>query len=233
MYNLRVTVEKIEGFCDLPMRIGDYFEVKGSAIYIPNGGKICLWALQSLLPFIPAKQRNPIDENDWLPKTKRLSCPDPNGRVIFKIDLVDPKTGKVIDPDEIDSVANSKKFRIFVDESNCINCKKCENACAESHDGISRIKVNENQINVCRQCGNAPCVNICKFNALSRDKFGAIVVDETKCMGCGECSKICQFNAIIIYREKAFICDLCEGSPKCAEVCPIEAIKFEDLSERI
>lgn len=226
MYNLRVVVEKIEGFCDLPMEIGDYFEVKGSAIYIPKGQKICLWALQSLLAFLPAKQRNFDDPNDWLPKTKRLTCPDPNGRVIFRVDLVDPKTGEVLSKD-------GKKFRLIVNEEACIDCKACEKACGESHDGISRIKIVKNGLNVCRQCGIAPCVEVCRFNALTRNEFGAIIVDKEKCTLCKACIEICSFDAITLSNNEIFICDLCEGDPKCVEVCPTSAIEFEDLTQKI
>jgi len=230
MYNLRVVVEKIEGFCDLPMKVGDYFEVRGSAIYIPNGGKICLWALQSLLPFLPAKQRCSDDTNDWLPKTKRLICPDPNGRVIFRVDLIDPKTGEIL-PD--DSTKRRKKYRIIINEKNCIECRACEDACKESHNGISRIKITKNGINVCRQCGVALCVEVCKFNALTKDEFGAIVVDKQNCTLCKACIESCTFNAISLLNNEIFICDLCGGDPKCVTACPTSAITFEDLTKKI
>ncbi|MDI3472723.1 MAG: hypothetical protein PWQ20_1868 [Thermotogaceae bacterium] len=225
MYNLRVTVEKIEGFCDLPMRIGEYFEVKGSAIYVPEGNKICLWALQSLLPFLPAKQRSTETTNDWLPKTKRLVCPDPNGRVIFRVDLVDPKTGMIVSDEK-------KKFRLVVNEKDCIECRLCEKACAE-HNEISRIKVMEDGINVCRQCGTAPCIEVCKYDALYRNEFGAVVVDESKCVLCEACIKVCPFNAILLLNKKILICTLCGGKPECVDVCPTSAIKFENLTQKI
>jgi uncharacterized repeat protein (TIGR04076 family) len=225
MYNLRVTVEKIEGFCDLPMRIGEYFEVRGSAIYIPPENKMCLWALQSLLPFLPAKQRSTENTNDWLPKTKRLVCPDPNGRVIFRVDLIDPKTGKIVSDEK-------KKFRLVVNENDCIRCKMCEKVCAE-HNGVSRIKVAENRINVCRQCGTAPCIEVCKQGALSRNEFDAVVVDENKCTLCEACINLCPFGAIFTLNNKILICDLCDGKPKCVDACPTSAIKFEDLTQKI
>lgn len=97
MYDLRVVVEEVRGFCDLPMTPGDYFEVKGGRIIVPPGKHICLWALQSLMPILPAKQREIAEENDWIPRTTRICCPDPNGQVIYRIDRVDPRTGEPVD----------------------------------------------------------------------------------------------------------------------------------------
>ena len=85
MYRLRVIVEEIKGFCDLPMRVGDYFEVDGGSLLVPPGQRVCIWALQSLIPFLTAKQRNIVDDNDWVPTTSKISCPDPNGVVIYKV----------------------------------------------------------------------------------------------------------------------------------------------------
>ncbi|MCL4425405.1 MAG: TIGR04076 family protein [Firmicutes bacterium] len=86
MYDLRIVVEEVRGFCDLPMQPGDYLEVKGGRIHIPAGKFFCLWALQSLMPMIPAKQRHIVEENDWLPHTDRMICPDPNGLVVFRFE---------------------------------------------------------------------------------------------------------------------------------------------------
>ena len=37
MYDLRIVVEEIKGFCDLPMEVGDYFEVHAGRIIVPPG----------------------------------------------------------------------------------------------------------------------------------------------------------------------------------------------------
>jgi|UniRef100_A0A7V3VTG7 uncharacterized repeat protein (TIGR04076 family) len=243
MYRLRVTVEKINGFCDLPMKIGDTFEVNGSAISIKKDERICLWALQSMIPFFPAKERMGSDPNDWLPKTKRIVCPDPNGGVIFKIETIDPKTGKVVDA-ESDKVKNG--LRLKIDAEKCAGCRACELACTFEHEKLfspelSRVKIFSDEetgidsINVCRQCGDAPCVDSCPAGALSRDERGAIILDENKCIKCGICAKVCPFG-IITFRVDSrlpIICDLCLGEPKCASVCPTEAISVDRLEEKL
>ena len=86
MYDLKVTVHDIEGYCNMPMSIGDYFILREGKIYIPEGKYFCMWALQSIMPLLPAKQRNSNDEGDWLPETELVSCPDPKGRTIMKIE---------------------------------------------------------------------------------------------------------------------------------------------------
>ena len=59
MYELKVVVSKILGQCTAqpPMKPGDYITVRDGDIRIPEGGYICLWALQSMLPVLTLKER--------------------------------------------------------------------------------------------------------------------------------------------------------------------------------
>jgi len=89
MYELTVAVTKVLGTCtaDPPMKPGDYFTVRDGDIRIPEGGYICLWALQSLLPVITPKEREILEERDedWMWRVHHAQCPDPKGRVTFRI----------------------------------------------------------------------------------------------------------------------------------------------------
>jgi uncharacterized repeat protein (TIGR04076 family) len=92
MYELKVSVTKVMGRCsaDPPMEKGNHFLVRDGDIRIPEGGHICLWALQSLLPLITPKERE-MDEtkdDDWMWRVHHAQCPDPDGRVIYKIERV-------------------------------------------------------------------------------------------------------------------------------------------------
>ncbi len=89
MYELKVTVRKVLGTCtaDPPMKRGDHFFVRDGDLTIPEGGYICLWALQSLLPLLTPKEREIREskDDDWMWRVHHAQCPDPKGRVVFKI----------------------------------------------------------------------------------------------------------------------------------------------------
>ena len=92
MYELMISVTKVLGTCtaDPPMTAGDYFTVCDGDIRIPEGGYVCMWALQSVLPLIPPKERKiaEAEDEDWLWRVHHVQCPDPNGRVILEIERV-------------------------------------------------------------------------------------------------------------------------------------------------
>lgn len=86
LYDLRVTVERIEGRSVCGMRVGDYFElVNSSQLRLPEGRAFCVYALQAVLPLLPAKQR-PLPAGDWLERDSLVCCPDPEERVIMRIE---------------------------------------------------------------------------------------------------------------------------------------------------
>ncbi len=90
MEKIKVTVESIEGYCNLPMQVGDYFFVEGSKLIVPEGKYICIWALQSMMPIFPIlNERNKLDKEHWISKVNTFSCPDPKGLVQFRLDVVE------------------------------------------------------------------------------------------------------------------------------------------------
>jgi uncharacterized repeat protein (TIGR04076 family) len=92
LFDLRVTVERIEGRSVCGLAVGDYFEVtESSRVRIPAGRHFCLYALQSVLPLLPAKQRRLPDE-DWLEQDSLVCCPDPDERVVMRIERIRERT---------------------------------------------------------------------------------------------------------------------------------------------
>ena len=88
LYDLRITVERIEGRSVCGLQVGDYFELtESSRVRIPEGKHFCLYALQSVLPLLPAKQRRLPDE-DWLEQDSLVCCPDPDERVVMRIERI-------------------------------------------------------------------------------------------------------------------------------------------------
>ena len=87
MVCLKITVERIDGHCDLPMEVGDCMYVDGSKLIIPQGKYMCMWALQSMMPIFPLMQRGGSSKEDWTRKSGQLFvCPDPNGLVHYRIE---------------------------------------------------------------------------------------------------------------------------------------------------
>jgi len=84
MRKLMVRVKEIRGSCDI-MKVGYYFTVDGSRLRLPENQYFCYWALNSVLPLLPAKQRKIDEPEDWLPVTWEVECPDPKGQVILEI----------------------------------------------------------------------------------------------------------------------------------------------------
>lgn len=92
LYDLRVTVERIEGRSVCGLEVGDYFELtESSRVRIPAGRHFCLYALQSVLPLLPAKQRE-LPASDWLEQDSLVACPDPDERVIMRIERTERRT---------------------------------------------------------------------------------------------------------------------------------------------
>jgi uncharacterized repeat protein (TIGR04076 family) len=92
VYDLRVTVERIEGRSVCGLAVGDYFEVtESSRVRIPEGKHFCLYALSAVLPLLPAKQRQ-MPPGDWLEQDNFVACPDPDERTIMRIERIGRRT---------------------------------------------------------------------------------------------------------------------------------------------
>jgi len=90
MAKIKVSVERIEGRCDLPMHVGDYFYVEDYRLYVPDGQYICIWALQSMMPAFPLlAEKDQLDESHWVKRVKNFSCPNPKGRVQYMLEVIE------------------------------------------------------------------------------------------------------------------------------------------------
>lgn len=88
LFDLRVTVDRIEGRSVCGMRVGDYFELVNSAeLRLPSDRHFCIYALQAVLPLLPAKQRQ-LPEGDWLERDSLACCPDPDERLVMRIERI-------------------------------------------------------------------------------------------------------------------------------------------------
>ena len=98
---------------------------------------------------------------------------------------------------------------IVIDERLCIRCDYCEKACAETHDGISRLDRDAGptfaELHLplsCRHCEQPHCMADCPPNALYRTESGAVEVNDA-CIGCGNCVRNCPYDAIRLSAKPA------------------------------
>ncbi len=88
LYDLRVTVVEIRGRSVCGLNVGDYFEVtESNRLRIPAGKHFCMYALQSVLLLLPARQRE-LDPADWMAHDTLVACPDPDEQLIMKIERI-------------------------------------------------------------------------------------------------------------------------------------------------
>ncbi|WP_306253420.1 NAD(P)-binding domain-containing protein [Parvularcula sp. IMCC14364] len=95
---------------------------------------------------------------------------------------------------------------LLIDESLCVGCDNCEVACAETHQGISRLdrEAGKTYANIhvptsCRHCEHPHCMGDCPPDAIRRAPDGEVFINET-CIGCGNCQRNCPYGVIQMER---------------------------------
>lgn len=83
--NLKVTVVKAEGPCSRS-KVGSTFYVRNACLEIPPGEKVCLFALSSLLATLSGAIIKNERGEGILDLLQEWQCPDPEAKVIFKIE---------------------------------------------------------------------------------------------------------------------------------------------------
>lgn len=96
---------------------------------------------------------------------------------------------------------------LVIDESLCVGCDNCEKACAETHEGISRLdrEAGATYANVhipvaCRHCEQPHCMKDCPPNAIRRSESGEVYINDS-CIGCGNCQANCPYDVIRMVYE--------------------------------
>jgi len=92
---------------------------------------------------------------------------------------------------------------------------------------------------LCCHCTNTPCVQLCPVGASYRTLDGVILVDETRCIGCGYCVQGCPYGSRFIHPEKhvASKCTLCYHrltrglKQACIQACPVGARRLGDVKK--
>ena len=91
---------------------------------------------------------------------------------------------------------------LLIDEKLCIGCDNCERACADSHEGLSRLNREAGRTYAhlhvptsCRHCEHPHCMADCPPNAINRGPDGEVYINDT-CIGCGNCQRNCPYGVI-------------------------------------
>lgn len=151
---------------------------------------------------------------------------------------------------------------ILTDTTKCIGCNQCAIACKnvnhlaadaprrwDTEDGLSArnwtsvVEASNHTYarQQCRHCLEPACVSACPVGALTKTSIGAVVYDNSKCMGCRYCMMACPYgiprydwDQTVPYVRKCILCyDRIRrgGQPACTESCPTRATIFGDRDE--
>jgi CRP-like cAMP-binding protein/Fe-S-cluster-containing dehydrogenase component/ferredoxin len=138
---------------------------------------------------------------------------------------------------------------LVLDLERCTRCDNCVRACADAHDGVTRL-VREGLrfdnflvATSCRHCRDPLCMVGCPVGSIRRRNSLEVII-ENWCIGCGMCAKNCPYGninmhpfdvmendpsspgrQIAVTKHKATSCDLCtnHAEPSCVYACPHDA----------
>jgi CRP-like cAMP-binding protein/Pyruvate/2-oxoacid:ferredoxin oxidoreductase delta subunit/ferredoxin len=138
---------------------------------------------------------------------------------------------------------------LLLDLDSCTRCDACVKACADAHDGVTRL-VREGLrfdhylvATSCRQCLDPLCMVGCPVGSIRRRNSLEVIIEDW-CVGCGLCADNCPYGNINMHpfnvfadvpgatgkkvamvKQKATSCDLCSdfAEPSCVFACPHDA----------
>ncbi len=138
---------------------------------------------------------------------------------------------------------------LILDLDRCTRCDQCVRACADAHDGVSRLIRDGLRFDrylvatSCRQCRDPLCMVGCPVGSIRRRNSLEVIIEDW-CIGCGQCANNCPYGNINMHpfpvqlddptypgrrvagvKVKATSCDLCldHAEPSCVYACPHDA----------
>ena len=154
---------------------------------------------------------------------------------------------------------------ILVDVDRCVQCCNCQIACKDEHcgndwspiaakqaDGQFWVRIDQKEVSsgtrtrlirmpiLCQHCESPACMAACTHDAIYQREDGIVIIDPTKCQGCGDCQAACPYDVIYENAEAGIFqkCTMCahlldEGweQPRCVTACPADALRFVDEAD--
>jgi len=151
-------------------------------------------------------------------------------------------------------------YAFTFDASACSGCKACQEACKDKNGlpvGVLWRRVIEiaggewkisgsawensifayNLSLACNHCSHPKCAGVCPTNAYAVRSDGIVILDSTKCMGCGYCAWACPYSAPQYDRTGGIMtkCDFCYDRidaglpPTCVAACPLRVLDYTPL----
>ena len=150
------------------------------------------------------------------------------------------------------------------DASACSGCKTCQEACKDKNGlpaGVLWRRVIEvsggewqstgsawensvfayNLSLACNHCRHPKCAGVCPVDAYTVRPDGIVLLDSSKCMGCGYCAWACPYGAPQYDGEQGVMtkCDFCYDNldaglpPTCVAACPLRVLEYGTIEELI
>ena len=153
-------------------------------------------------------------------------------------------------------------YAFTLDASACTGCKACQEACKDKNslptgilwrrvievsggEWLPRGSAWENNIFAynltvaCNHCTHPKCAGVCPTDAYDVRPDGVVLLDASRCMGCGYCAWACPYSApqFDLSRGVMTKCDFCADNldaglpPACVAACPLRVLDTCSLED--
>lgn len=91
---------------------------------------------------------------------------------------------------------------LLLDLEKCTRCDECVRACADSHEGVTRVVRDGPRFGhflvavSCRSCHDPYCLTGCPVDAIHRQGHTLEIQIDDHCIGCGLCAHNCPYGSI-------------------------------------
>lgn len=125
---------------------------------------------------------------------------------------------------------------LVIDLDRCTRCDLCVRACAEAHDGVTRLLRDGLRYDkylvatTCRTCRDPLCMTQCPVGSIRRKDNLEIIIEDW-CIGCSKCAELCPFGNINMHpvefmeELKAAQTGTAEGATPKAPTAPKKSFK--------